>query len=50
MNKDSVIKKTSVMTDDYNLLIDNISTLWANYEKTLFRFLKMWNSVSHIDV
>ncbi len=30
MNKDQIIHKSSEATDDYNLLIDNISTLWTN--------------------
>ena len=30
MNKDIILSNTSLVTDDYNLLIDNISVLWTS--------------------
>lgn len=30
MNKDIIKNNSLSFTDDYNILIDNISTLWAN--------------------
>ena len=29
MSKDLIMQKTTIATDDYNRLIDNISSLWS---------------------